>query len=79
KVKNKNSESHLFSQSKIILHPTFKEPFGIAVAEGVSSGLIPVVPTMGGNSEFVPQRFQFGQILIEELKISMVQVLIRSY
>jgi alpha-1,2-mannosyltransferase len=51
---------NILGTSKIILHPTFKEPFGIAVAEGVSSGLIPVVPTMGGNSEFVPQRFQFG-------------------
>jgi glycosyltransferase involved in cell wall biosynthesis len=51
---------HILGSSRIILHPTFKEPFGIAVAEGISSGLVPVVPTIGGNSEFVPRHLQFS-------------------
>jgi glycosyltransferase involved in cell wall biosynthesis len=50
---------NILGTSKILLHPTFKEPFGIAVAEGMSSGLVPVVPTIGGNSEFVPRHLQF--------------------
>jgi glycosyltransferase involved in cell wall biosynthesis len=51
---------NILGTSKILLHPTFKEPFGIAVAEGMSSGLVPVVPTIGGNSEFVPRHLQFS-------------------
>jgi glycosyltransferase involved in cell wall biosynthesis len=50
---------NILGTSKILLHPTFKELFGIAVAEGMSSGLVPVVPTIGGNSEFVPRHLQF--------------------
>src|SRR5215207_9875630 len=46
----------LIARSKILLHPTFEEPFGISVAEGMSAGLIPVVPFKGGNTEFVPKR-----------------------
>jgi glycosyltransferase involved in cell wall biosynthesis len=66
----------LIARSKILLHPTFEEPFGISVAEGMSAGLIPVVPFKGGNTEFVPKRFHFKteedavKIIIEAMKIS---------
>lgn len=67
----------LMARSKILLHPTFQEPFGISVAEGMSAGLIPVVPFKGGNTEFVPTRFHFKteeeavKIIIEAMKISV--------
>jgi glycosyltransferase involved in cell wall biosynthesis len=50
---------HLMSKSKIYLHPLAGEPFGISVAEAMAAGLIPVVPCLGGNSEFVPQRYHY--------------------
>jgi alpha-1,2-mannosyltransferase len=50
---------HLMSKSKIYFHPFAGEPFGISVAEAMAAGLIPVVPCVGGNSEFVPQRYHY--------------------
>jgi alpha-1,2-mannosyltransferase len=67
----------LMARSKILLHPTFEEPFGISVAEGMSAGLIPVVPFKGGNTEFVPTRFHYKseeeavKIIIDAMKISV--------
>jgi glycosyltransferase involved in cell wall biosynthesis len=72
-----NEVLKLMARSKILLHPTFEEPFGISVAEGMSAGLIPVVPFKGGNTEFVPTRFHFKteeeavKIIIEAMKISV--------
>ncbi len=66
----------LMATSKILLHPTLEEPFGISVAEGMSAGLIPVVPFKGGNTEFVPSQFHFKteeeavKIIIDAMKIS---------
>jgi glycosyltransferase involved in cell wall biosynthesis len=45
--------------SKILLHPTVEEPFGISIAEGMSAGLVPIVPFKGGNTEFVPKQFHY--------------------
>jgi alpha-1,2-mannosyltransferase len=45
---------HILGTSKVIFHPTIAEPFGISVAEAMSAGLVPIVPHIGGNSEFVP-------------------------
>jgi glycosyltransferase involved in cell wall biosynthesis len=65
------------ARSKILLHPTLEEPFGISVAEGMSAGLIPVVPFKGGNTEFVPRRFHYKseeeavKIIINAMKISV--------
>jgi glycosyltransferase involved in cell wall biosynthesis len=50
------------SRSKLYLHPLAGEPFGIAVAEAMAAGLIPVVPHVGGNSEFVPERYHYGTL-----------------
>jgi glycosyltransferase involved in cell wall biosynthesis len=47
------------SKSKVYLYPVAGEPFGIAVVEAMAAGLIPVVPYIGGNSEFVPQRYHY--------------------
>jgi glycosyltransferase involved in cell wall biosynthesis len=71
-----NSVLKLMATSKILLHPTLEEPFGISVAEGMSAGLIPVVPFKGGNTEFVPSRFHFKteeeavRIILDAMNIS---------
>lgn len=46
-------------ESKVYLHPLVGEPFGISTVEAMSSGLIPVVPDIGGHTEFVPSKYQF--------------------
>jgi glycosyltransferase involved in cell wall biosynthesis len=53
---------HLMSKSKVYLHPLAGEPFGISVAEAMAAGLIPVVPHVGGNSEFVPQQYHYSSL-----------------
>ena len=50
----------LMRESKVYLHPLVGEPFGISTVEAMSSGLIPVVPNIGGHTEFVPPKYQFG-------------------
>jgi alpha-1,2-mannosyltransferase len=58
----------LFAKSKVLFHPTIGEPFGMSVAEGMSAGLVPVVPTFGGNTEFVPEKLRYSNY-IEAAKI----------
>src|ERR671919_1739615 len=53
---------YLMGKSKVYLHPLAGEPFGISVAEAMAAGLIPVVPHVGGNSEFVPERYHYGKL-----------------
>lgn len=49
----------LMLKSKVYFHPLPGEPFGISTVEAMSAGLIPVVPDLGGHTEFVPRRYQF--------------------
>jgi glycosyltransferase involved in cell wall biosynthesis len=49
----------IISKSKVYLHPLAGEPFGISVAEAMAAGLIPIVPSVGGNSEFVPEQYHY--------------------
>ena len=49
----------LMRGSKVYLHPLPGEPFGISTVESMSAGLIPVVPDIGGHTEFVPPKYQF--------------------
>jgi glycosyltransferase involved in cell wall biosynthesis len=49
----------LMQESKIYFHPLPGEPFGISTVEAMSAGLIPVVPDIGGHTEFVPSKYQF--------------------
>jgi glycosyltransferase involved in cell wall biosynthesis len=46
-------------RSKVYVHPLPGEPFGISTVEAMSAGLIPVVPDIGGHTEFVPAKYQF--------------------
>jgi glycosyltransferase involved in cell wall biosynthesis len=52
----------LMKRSKVYFHPLAGEPFGIAIVEAMASGLIPIVPTIGGSSEFVPSEYQYHTI-----------------
>jgi alpha-1,2-mannosyltransferase len=52
----------LMKKSQVYLHPLSGEPFGIAIAEAMASGLLPIVPTIGGSSEFVPSEYQYHSI-----------------
>jgi glycosyltransferase involved in cell wall biosynthesis len=49
----------LMRRSKVYIHPLPGEPFGISTVEAMSAGIIPVVPDVGGHTEFVPARYQF--------------------
>ena len=52
----------LMKRSKLYFHPLPGEPFGISIAEAMASGLIPIVPTIGGSTEFVPSEYQYHSI-----------------
>lgn len=49
----------LMRRSKVYVHPLPGEPFGISTLEAMSAGIIPVVPDIGGHTEFVPAKYQF--------------------
>ena len=49
----------LMRRAKVYVHPLPGEPFGISTVEAMSAGLVPVVPDIGGHTEFVPERYQF--------------------
>jgi glycosyltransferase involved in cell wall biosynthesis len=49
-------------KAKVYFHPMVGEHFGISIAESMAAGLVPVVPTIGGPTEFVPRRFQFHSL-----------------
>jgi len=51
--------TELLCRSKVYFHPLAGEPFGISIVEAMSAGLIPVVPDIGGYTEFVPKKYQF--------------------
>jgi alpha-1,2-mannosyltransferase len=52
----------LMRQSKAYFHPMPEEPFGISVVEAMAAGLVPVVPNVGGPTEFVPRKYQFSTL-----------------
>jgi alpha-1,2-mannosyltransferase len=49
----------LMQRAKAYVHPLPGEPFGISTVEAMSAGIIPVVPDVGGHTEFVPLKYQF--------------------
>src|SRR5919199_52589 len=49
-------------QSKIYFHPMVGEHFGMSIAEAIAAGLIPVVPSIGGQTEFVPRQYQYSTL-----------------
>ena len=63
----------LISGAKVYLHPLPGEPFGISTVEAMSAGLIPVVPSIGGHTEFVPLKYQFRTFAeaVESIAVAM--------
>jgi glycosyltransferase involved in cell wall biosynthesis len=74
----------LFGKSKVLFHPTVGEPFGICVAEAMSAGLTPVVPSFGGNTEFVPESVRYNnykeaaKIIMRSMNATLQQRLMLS-
>lgn len=52
----------LLKKSKIFFHPRSGEHFGMSIVEAMSAGLIPVVADEGGQTEFVPLKYQYHTI-----------------
>jgi len=50
----------IIGRAKIYFHPKYGEHFGISIAEAMAAGLIPIVPNSGGQTEFVPSKFQYS-------------------
>ena len=46
-------------KSKVYFHPRRAEHFGISIVEAMSAGLVPIVPDVGGQTEFVPSKYHF--------------------
>jgi len=46
-------------ETNIYFHTLAGESFGISTVEAMSAGLIPIVPDIGGHTEFVPRKYQF--------------------
>lgn len=52
---------NILRTSKVLLHPTLGEHFGVSIAEAMASGCIPIVHNSGGPREFVPNLFRFDE------------------
>jgi glycosyltransferase involved in cell wall biosynthesis len=74
-----NDLLNLLGKSKVLFHPTIGEPFGMCIAEAMSAGLVPVVPSFGGNTEFVPESLRYSnqkeaaKIIIRSINASLQQ------
>jgi glycosyltransferase involved in cell wall biosynthesis len=51
----------LMRKSKVCFSPR-PEPFGMAILEAMAAGLIPIVPSVGGSAEVVPQQFHYSTL-----------------
>ena len=49
----------LMQLARVYFHPRIDEHFGISTVEAMASGLVPVVSNFGGQTEFVPSKYQF--------------------
>jgi glycosyltransferase involved in cell wall biosynthesis len=70
---------NLLGKSKVLFHPTIGEPFGMCIAEAMSAGLVPVVPSFGGNTEFVSEGLRYSnqkeaaKIIMKSMNASLQQ------
>jgi hypothetical protein len=53
---------NIMGKCKAYFHPRSGEHFGMSIVEAMSAGLIPVVPDIGGQTEFVPSKYQFHDL-----------------
>lgn len=54
----------------ILFHPKDGEHFGMSIVEGISAGLIPIVPSIGGQTEYVPHKYQYSTLNEAAIMIS---------
>jgi glycosyltransferase involved in cell wall biosynthesis len=67
----------LLGEAKVYLNPTpWIEGFGIAVAEGMAAGLIPITRDIGGVIDFVPKEYRFKDL--DEAKL-MIEKAVRNW
>ena len=52
----------LMGTSKVYFHPREGEHFGISIVEAMSAGMVPVVPKIGGQAEFVSTKYQYDSL-----------------
>lgn len=53
---------NIMLRSKVLLHTTRNEHFGIAIVEGMAAGLVPIVHNSGGPKEYVDRKYRFRNI-----------------
>lgn len=51
----------ILRKSKVFLHLTYGEHFGVSIVEAMASGCIPIVHNSGGPREFVPESLRFNE------------------
>lgn len=49
----------IMKKAKTYFHPMIGEHFGMSVVESMASGLVPIVPSVGGPTEYVPKKYHF--------------------
>jgi glycosyltransferase involved in cell wall biosynthesis len=60
----------IMREAKVYFHPATRgeapsqrgEQFGMSIVEAMAAGLIPVVPDIGGPTEFVPKKYQYSTL-----------------
>lgn len=65
----------IMKKSSIFFHPREGEHFGMSIVEAMSAGLFPVVPTVGGQAEFVPLKYQYDSL---EKAVDMISSLLHA-
>ncbi|MFX1521738.1 MAG: glycosyltransferase family 4 protein [Promethearchaeota archaeon] len=60
---SREKQREVLQKAKVYLHPFIQyEAFGIAVAEAMSAGCIPIVPDVGGLKEIVPRHLRYNSL-----------------
>jgi glycosyltransferase involved in cell wall biosynthesis len=52
----------IMRKAKIYFHPMVGEHFGMSVVEAMAAGLVPIVPHIGGPTEFVSKNYHFDTL-----------------
>jgi len=64
----------ILRQGKVYYHPMPEEPFGISIVEAMSAGLVPIVPEIGGQTDFVPRKYRYSSLAEAAMKISVALI-----
>ncbi|ADX81901.1 glycosyltransferase [Sulfolobus islandicus] len=74
---SEDDKRKILCKAKVILHAKVKEPFGISVVEGMSTGAVPVVHKSGGSwIDIIEEgKYGYGYLTEEEAVESLYQAL----